>query len=70
MNEYLSNLINSFGYFGMFLGMILEAVIIIIPSEFVLATGGILAGKGIFTFWGAFLTGLIGKLVFPLVIII
>ena len=34
MSDFVLNLINEFGYFGMFLGMILEAVIIIIPSEF------------------------------------
>ena len=55
------SLINNFGYFGMFLGMVLEALIIVIPSEFILATGGILAGKGIFTFFGAFTTGLLGS---------
>ena len=46
----------------MFLLMILEAVIIVIPSEVILATGGILAAKGIFSFFGAFLIGLIGSL--------
>ena len=45
----------------MFLGMVLEAVIIIIPSELILATGGILASQGVFTFWGAFLIGLLGS---------
>ena len=68
MDNYVLGLIGDFGYFGMFLGMILEAVIIIIPSEFILATGGILAGQGIFSFIGAFLTGLLGS-VFCAVII-
>lgn len=62
------NLINDYGYFGMFLGMVLEAVIIAIPSEFILATGGILASKGIFSFWGAFLTGLLGSVFCAIVI--
>ena len=61
MDNYVLNLINSYGYFGMFLGMILEAVIIIIPSELILATGGIFAGRGVFSFWGAFITGLFGS---------
>ena len=52
MDSFVLNLISSYGYLGMFLGMILEAVIIIIPSELILATGGILASKGIFTFTG------------------
>lgn len=55
------NLINNYGYLGMFLGMVLEAVIIVIPSEAILATGGILASKGIFSLFGAFLTGLLGS---------
>lgn len=55
------DLISDYGYIGMFLGMVLEAVIIIIPSEAILATGGILAGQKIFSFFGAFLTGLLGS---------
>ena len=43
MNNYVTFLMTNFGYLGMFLGMVLEAVIIIIPSEVILATGGILA---------------------------
>lgn len=68
MDQYVIDLIGNFGYFGMFLGMVLEAVIIIIPSELILATGGILASREIFTFWGAFLIGLVGS-VFCAVII-
>lgn len=68
MDTYVLDLISNFGYFGMFLGMVLEAVIIVIPSELILATGGILAGQGIFGFWGAFITGLLGS-VFCAVII-
>lgn len=61
MDGYVIHLIDKFGYFGMFLGMILEAFIIIIPSELILATGGILAGRKIFTLFGAFITGLLGS---------
>ena len=68
MSNFLFDLISNYGYFGMFLGMILEAVIIIIPSEAILATSGILASRGIFTVWGAFITGLLGS-VFCAVII-
>lgn len=68
MNNFLFNLISNYGYFGMFVGMVLEAVIIIIPSEVILATSGILASRGIFTIWGAFITGLLGS-VFCAVII-
>ena len=68
MDNFVLDLINHYGYIGMFLGMVLEAVIIIIPSELILATGGILASKKIFTFWGTFFTGLIGSVFCAIVI--
>lgn len=68
MSTFLVDLISNYGYFGMFLGMVLEAVIIIIPSELILATGGILASNGIFSFFGAFMTGLIGSVFCAVVI--
>ena len=61
MSQFVTDLIGNYGYFGMFLAMVLDAVIIIIPSELVLATGGILASHKIFTFPLAFLTGLLGS---------
>lgn len=68
MGDFVFSLIDTFGYFGMFLGMVLEAVIIVIPSEAILATGGILASRGIFSFWGAFLIGLVGSVFCAIVI--
>ena len=61
MANFVVNRIGNFGYLGMFLSMILEAIIIIIPSELILATGGILASLKLFSFWGAFLVGLFGS---------
>ena len=49
--NFVVGLISSYGYFGMFLGMVLEAVIVVIPSELILATGGILASQKFFSFW-------------------
>lgn len=68
MADYVVSLIGQFGYLGMFLGMVLEAVIIVIPSELILATGGILASQKIFSFWGAFLVGLFGSVFCAIVI--
>ncbi len=68
MSNFVLDLVNQYGYLGLFLGMVLEAVIIVIPSEAILATGGILASQKIFTFWGAFLTGLIGSVFCAIVI--
>ena len=64
----LLNAISEYGYFGMFLAMILEAVIIVIPSELILATGGILASQNIFSFFGALLTGVIGSVFCAIII--
>lgn len=68
IGEFAINLISNYGYLGMFLGMVLEAVIIIIPSEAILATGGILASQKIFTLLGAFLTGLFGSVFCAIII--
>ena len=68
MNNFILNLINDFGYVGMFIGMILEAVIIVIPSELILATGGILASRGIFNFFITFLIGLLGSVFCAIII--
>ena len=68
MTDFVLTLISNYGYFGMFLGMVLEAVIIAIPSELILATGGILASRGIFTLFGSFLTGLLGSVFCAIVI--
>lgn len=68
MADFVIDLISNYGYFGMFLGMVLEAVIIVIPSEAILATGGILASKKIFTFLGAFIIGLLGSVFCAIVI--
>ena len=68
MSNFIIDLIVNYGYIGMFIGMVLEAVIIIIPSEAILATGGILASKGIFSFTGSFITGLLGSIFCAIVI--
>ncbi len=68
MAKFVVHLIGEYGYLGMFLGMVLEAVIIAIPSELILATGGILASKKIFSFQGAFLIGLLGSVFCAIVI--
>ena len=68
MSNFLFNLISNYGYFGMFIGMVLEAVIIIIPSEAILATAGILASRGIFSIWGAFIIGLLGSVFCAIII--
>lgn len=68
MIDFLIHLIDNYGYLGMFIGMVLEAIIIIIPSELILATAGILVSKHLFTFEKAFITGILGSLFCAIVI--
>lgn len=68
MSNFVINLITDYGYLGMFLGMVLEAIIIIIPSELILATAGILASQHVFSFWFAFFVGLLGSVFCAVVI--
>lgn len=68
MGSFFTNILTEYGYFGMFFSMVIEAIIIIIPSELILATGGILASKKIFSFWGAFFIGLFGSVFCAIVI--
>lgn len=68
MSNFVLEMIGEFGYLGMFFSMVLEAVIIIIPSELILATGGILASQKIFSFWGAFFIGLFGSVFCAIII--
>src|SRR3546814_18472060 len=45
------DLIQSWGYFGIFVLMMLENVFPPIPSEVIMALGGIAAAQGRFDFW-------------------
>ncbi len=68
MNNYITSLMVNLGYLGMFIGMVLEAVIIVIPSELILATAGILAAKKVFNFYIAFLIGILGSVFCAIII--
>lgn len=57
------NLINSTGYAGLFLTMVLESMAVPIPSEVVAPFGGFLASTGRFEFWLVVLVITIGNLV-------
>ena len=59
--SFLVVMMNSYGYIGVVLGMMLEGVIIIIPSELILAFAGILVSQGTFTMTGAIVAGVIGS---------
>ena len=68
MDNFVIELISNYGYLGMFIGMVLEAVIIVIPSEVILVTGGVLASKHLFSFWLCFIVGVLGSVFCALII--
>ena len=68
MENFIIEVMNDFGYIGICLLIMIENLFPPIPSELILATGGILASQGLFSFWGAFFIGLFGS-VFCAVII-
>jgi len=64
--EYLSNsaiyLIESLGYWGVFLGMTIESACIPLPSEIIMPFAGFVAYEGQMTLWGITLVGALGNL--------
>ena len=51
MTDFILNLIQSWGYVGIFILMFLENVFPPIPSEVIMGLGGIAVAKGHFDFW-------------------
>jgi membrane protein DedA with SNARE-associated domain len=51
MTEAILNLIEAWGYMGIFLLMVIENVFPPIPSEVIMSLGGIAAAQGRFDFW-------------------
>lgn len=60
--EYIVNGISTGGYFGVFILMALESMIVPVPSEVVMPFAGYLALQGRFNFWIALLASSIGSI--------
>ncbi|HHP51280.1 MAG TPA: DedA family protein [Moorella mulderi] len=58
--NYLVNILASWGYWGIAIGMALESACIPIPSEVILPFGGYLVSIGALDFWGTVLAGTLG----------
>ncbi|QZH74826.1 MAG: DedA family protein [Erythrobacter sp.] len=63
MDEFIINLIEQGGYFGIFLLMVLENVIPPVPSEVIMGIGGLLVQRGTMDFWPLLLIGTLGTTV-------
>ncbi len=64
--EYLANtaiyLIESLGYWGIFLGMTIESACIPLPSEIIMPFAGYVVWEGKMTLWGITIAGTLGNL--------
>ena len=61
MNDWIINLIEQGGYWGIFALMVLENVFPPIPSELIMGVGGIAVARGSMTFWPLLLVGTLGS---------
>lgn len=70
--NYLINMIlsiiDTLGFWGIVISMMMEGVIIIIPSELVLATAGIMVSRGTMSMFLAILAGVLGSTLCAIVI--
>lgn len=61
--NFLVLIIKDLGYFGIFIGMMIESTIFPIPSEIILIPAGALIARGEMTFSLVFLTAIVGTIV-------
>ena len=61
MSDFVTNAVESMGYWGIVLLMLLENVIPPIPSELIMPLAGFQAARGDMTFWGVVAAGTAGS---------
>lgn len=67
LSGFIIHLIETTGYFGVFILMTLESALIPIPSEITMPFAGYLVSQGTLNFWGVVLAGTFGNLVGSLI---
>lgn len=60
--NFILNLINELGYFGIFIGMTIESSFFPFPSEVILIPAGVLIAQGKMAFIIVFIAGILGSL--------
>lgn len=60
--NFLTSIISSYGYFGIFLAAFMETIFPIIPSELIFPLGGFVAFQSNFTYWETFLMSISGAI--------
>jgi membrane protein DedA with SNARE-associated domain len=61
MNDWITSAIDSMGYFGIVLLMLLENIVPPIPSELIMPLAGFVASQGKLSFWGVIAAGTAGS---------
>lgn len=61
-------LVDLFGYWGIFFGMLIESVCILLLSEVIMLFGGFMVEVGKFNFWFVVFVGIVGNLVGLLIV--
>jgi membrane protein DedA with SNARE-associated domain len=61
--ETLENLARTYGYWAVFLGIMLENLGIPLPGEAIVLVGGFLAGRGDLGFWGVLFCTILGAVI-------
>lgn len=67
LSETAIHLIESLGYWGIFLGMTIESACIPLPSEIIMPFAGYVVWEGKMTLWGITLVGALGNLLGSLI---
>lgn len=63
LSSFIITLVSTLGYFGIFLGMLIESASIPLPSEIIMPYAGFLVTQGRFDFWLVVFVGAFGNLV-------
>ncbi|HEX5437262.1 MAG TPA: DedA family protein [Gemmatimonadaceae bacterium] len=62
MFQWMAGIVTSLGYMGIALLMLLENIVVFIPSELIMPLAGFVAGRGDLSLWLVVLSGWIGSL--------